>query len=142
MFRTQCCLRVLLRRLGLPIRFASSVHPNAPLELDPSLRALLQDVDMSLVHYQNHPRTPPRQLEALPAHQSLEEEVGWETSSEEDAMESDRKQRKSPAAQFGSQNFGAIVLPFELQKSISSIIASKLSGLETYAGTNSNIARF
>jgi hypothetical protein len=103
------------------------------LDLDPSLRSLLKDVDISLAHHQSHhSRSPPRALEELSADQSLTEAVvaDDEASVEEEMLESDRNRRKSPAAQFGSQRIGAVVLPLELQRSIGAIIAGKSSGLE------------
>jgi hypothetical protein len=112
---------------GLGSSIPEQSHPNAPLEIDPTLRALLNDVDMSLVRHKSHhlPRVY-RELEAQPIEQSLD---GRDPTGDEDFYEDDttgrRDARKSPAADFGSQKIGAVTLPFELQKSISRLISGK-----------------
>jgi hypothetical protein len=102
-------------------------HPNAPLDLDPTFRALLKDVDMSLVRHKS--RNPPRvyrELEALPTEQALDDNVeNYDEESCEDEIPGRRDARKSPAADYGSQQIGAIVLPLELQKCITHLIAGK-----------------
>jgi hypothetical protein len=104
-------------------------HPNAPLDLDPTLRSLLNDVDMSLVkHKSHHPPREYRELEAIPADQSVDNTIA---PYDQDLNTSDRRDtRKSPAALFGSRRVGAIELPFELQKSIHQLIAGKQNFLQ------------
>ena len=112
-------------------------QPNEPIDLDPSFKALLRDVDISLLkHKQNshsvvvHPRPPPRELEAFDV--ELEEgevrevvagTVTEEREGEEDYHVGPRDARKSPAALFGSQSIGQVILPLELQNSINRLIA-------------------
>src|ERR1700733_15959567 len=93
-----------------------SSYPNPPLDLDPSLQALLKDVDISLSQNKSRPPVLRRELEALPT-EDLPETV---TSLAEELPE--YAQRKSPAAQFGSQQIGAVVLPPQLQTSINLLI--------------------
>jgi hypothetical protein len=104
-----------------------SSHPNPPLDLDPSLQALLKDVDVSLSHSASKaPLTPPqRELEALPIEDA---EEGALTPDEETSDRS--SQRKSPAALFGSQQIGAVVLPPQLQTSINLLISG--AGYDSY----------
>lgn len=92
-------------------------HVNPSLDLDPSLQALLKDVDISLTR---HKVSVPshRELDIIPS-QSIEESREVEISVQEDSLE-----RKSPAAIFGSQRFGSIILPLELQNSINLLISS------------------
>lgn len=121
------CARRLPRRLIRPSgarRYASSntetAQPNPPLDLDPSFQALLRDVDISLERHNPKGAAPPsrRELEALPVE-------GTEDSLllPDDAPHDEYSLRKSPAAHFGSQRIGAVILPLELQASITSIIA-------------------
>lgn len=42
-----------------------------------------------------------------------------------ESTENNKDTRKSPAALFGSQRFGAIMIPFELQETITKLIAGK-----------------
>jgi hypothetical protein len=102
----------------------SAGQPNAPLDLDPSLRALLKDVDISLIKRKSlENRTQPhRELEVLPTGLSLVNEVDVENDIVD---EEGSKERKSPAALFGSDRIGAVVLPLELQKSISLLISGR-----------------
>ncbi|KAL0951798.1 hypothetical protein HGRIS_008465 [Hohenbuehelia grisea] len=98
-------------------------HPNPPLHLDPSLRALLQDVDISLnqhKHKHAYARPGPRELEATSV-DILPGEDGALATGDDDVEE--HSHRKSPAALFGSQGIGAVILPLELQASINLIIS-------------------
>ena len=74
-------------------------------------------------HYavEQKPRTP-RQLEIFPDDPAFYPETapGWP----EDEIES-RESRKSPAAAFGSRQIGAVVLPKQLQSSVSRLIEGK-----------------
>lgn len=125
-------LRTVLRRQPLDASgFASSsvVHaasPNPRLNLDPSLQALLQDVDISLKNHKVKPRPPPRELEAFPI--TLDESLVVDESVEleEEEYLDHRKERKSPAARFGSQQIGTIIVPSELQKSIGIVIGGRM----------------
>ncbi|KAF8831907.1 hypothetical protein HHX47_DHR1001279 [Lentinula edodes] len=75
------------------------------LDLDPSLQALLKDVDISLTR---HKVSVPshRELDIIPS-ESIEESRNTEIPVPEDSLE-----RKSPAAIFGSQRIGSIILPW------------------------------
>ena len=101
-------------------------HPNAPLNLDPTLQSLLKDVDMSLVrHKARHLPRVHRELEAIPTDQSVDDGVAYDEEYQDNSFDH-KDTRRSPAAQFGSRHIGAVVLPFELQKSINRLIAGKL----------------
>lgn len=121
-------LRVVLSQFPLVSRITTSSgthssHPNKPLDLDPGLQALLNDVDISLMHHKTLHHPPPlRELEALPTDLSSPENgtIYSEATSEEIT---DNETRKSPAALFGSQRIGAVSLPSELQRSITLMIA-------------------
>lgn len=96
--------------------------PNAPLDLDPMFRDLLRNADMTMGHKYNvhHPKEEP------PSHRHIEviEEEGITSTDwiEEDL--SSRGSRKSPAAEFGSRRVGAVVLPDQLQESVTRLIES------------------
>lgn len=101
-------------------------QPNAPLDIDPAFQALLRDVDISLLnkktrHHHVHP-----QPEEIPKLRELQEyppedqEEGLVSSLVED--DSDGLPRRSPAAVFGAQTFGMVLLPRELQDCISALI--------------------
>ncbi|KAL4251512.1 Mitochondrial RNA Methyltransferase [Abortiporus biennis] len=118
--------------------FTSSSHwhsdylPNAPLDLDPSYRELMKDVDMSVLRHKArlaakegdvHPK-PPRELEIFP-HDPYPE-VQYLSSEELDLQDDSigsASERKSPAASFGSRRIGAVILPLELQNTINRLIA-------------------
>ena len=114
---SRCRSPFTLRR-WIAVNFSSSsVITNhqlkPPLHLDPSLKALLKDVDMSLLKHKN-----------APSHKFLEilfEES--DNSKRGEPFEEDLELgRKSPAADFGSQKIGAVVLPSQLAKSINQLI--------------------
>ena len=109
---------------------ASSHQPNAPIDLDPSLRTLLNDVDLSLLKHRarhampsSHMELSHRELEVVPHQQNPG--VDYLTSEELDVLQDreDGAHRKSPAALFGSQQIGAVVIPSELQKAVNLLIA-------------------
>jgi hypothetical protein len=79
---------------------------------------------MSLVNHKTRP-SPPRELEAFPVEETLDEASKIDGS--HDPFPEDHLQRKSPAAHFGSQQIGSVVIPFELQKSINLLIAGNSS---------------
>lgn len=87
-----------------------------PLHLDPSLKALLKDVDMSLLKRKNAP--PHRLLEVLFEEPDIIVDSKRAVPVEEDL----ELGKKSPAADFGSQKIGAVVLPPQLAKSINQLI--------------------
>ncbi|PIL31515.1 hypothetical protein GSI_06217 [Ganoderma sinense ZZ0214-1] len=113
------------------VRHASSSsphhHPNAPLELDPAFQTLLRDVEISLRNKMPQGASglqQPRELEVFP--RDSDPDVDYLTSAELDARDeglSGKETRKSPAAAFGSQRIGAVVLPLDLQSAISQIVA-------------------
>ncbi|KAF8899156.1 mitochondrial small ribosomal subunit Rsm22-domain-containing protein [Infundibulicybe gibba] len=90
-----------------------SSQPNEPLHLDPSLQALLKDIDVSLLGQKEASAKSPRELEILD-HSLTQEPV---ENPEENVG------RRSPAARFGSHSIGAVVLPFQLQSSINLLIS-------------------
>ncbi|KAI1794008.1 Rsm22-domain-containing protein [Ganoderma leucocontextum] len=121
---------VVLRRHTELVRHASSSsphHPNAPLELDPAFQTLLRDVEISLRNKMPQDASgphQPRELEVFP--HDPDPTVDYLTSAELDAQDDSlgrKEARKSPAAAFGSQRIGAIVLPLDLQSAISQIVA-------------------
>ncbi|THH19690.1 hypothetical protein EW146_g1524 [Bondarzewia mesenterica] len=129
MFRPRCSMpfRALSRIQSVSFSSSSSLasqHLNAPLDIDPTFKALLKDVDMSLLrhksrhHHADETGSKLRELEVYPD-QALE---GEETLLDEEGNDS-RTTRKSPAAHFGSQSVGAVVLPHELQNSVQSLIS-------------------
>ncbi|EGO05247.1 hypothetical protein SERLA73DRAFT_174300 [Serpula lacrymans var. lacrymans S7.3] len=106
----------------------SSGLPNAPIDLDPSLKALLKDIDISLKNDGQRASDgtfspAPRELEAYPAEDSLIGTHESEEFVEEDDAVYHKDTRKSPAAHFGSRGIGAVVLPDELQRTITTLIA-------------------
>ena len=100
---------------------------NPPLNLDPGLQALLRDVDISLKNSKK----------CLPKPKELEIVTGVDSSllhglslTEWSSMEVDadlgdveRESRKSPAAIFGSNQIGSVILPQELQSAVEAIIS-------------------
>lgn len=99
---------------------SAPAQPNPRLDLDPTLQTLLQDVDLSLHSYAKKHKQPLHELEVVPS------EAGEALATPEDYdRKSDDLPRKSPAALFGSQRFGAVVLPLELQDAIQRLISGK-----------------
>ncbi|KAJ7687437.1 mitochondrial small ribosomal subunit Rsm22-domain-containing protein [Mycena rosella] len=104
-----------------------SAQVNPRVDLDPALRNLLRDVDMSLGGKKRSSGSPlkplKRELEQLP---ELQQDTSVIVSDLDDIELEPRELevgRKSPAAQFGSQDIGSVVLPLELQNSINLIIS-------------------
>jgi hypothetical protein len=112
---------------------SQSARLNSPLNLDPSLKSLMKDGDISLMS-KKHQVAPQirHELEAIHPEvtggESLEE---WQ--SEEEELSNSRDSRKSPAAEFGSYRIGAVVLPHELVQSIDRIIAGNNAFRYNYA---------
>ncbi|KAF6754297.1 hypothetical protein DFP72DRAFT_899894 [Ephemerocybe angulata] len=92
-------------------------QPNAPVSLDPSMQALLKDIDISLQNHKAQLQPVPRELEALSIEPQEEQALGEEFLEYGHDMH-----RKSPAALFGSQRIGAVVIPTELQAAVTSVI--------------------
>ncbi|KAF9075038.1 mitochondrial small ribosomal subunit Rsm22-domain-containing protein [Rhodocollybia butyracea] len=93
---------------------------NPSLNLDPSLQALLKDVDISLTrHKTSFPSH--RELDIIPPEMDLNSEITVQDP--EDSFQEDSLERKSPAAVFGSKGIGAVVLPLEMQNSINLLIS-------------------
>ncbi|KIJ36933.1 hypothetical protein M422DRAFT_33984 [Sphaerobolus stellatus SS14] len=106
--------------------------PNKPLELDPAFQALLKDVDMSLTRSTTTSRkarkgkkgyvtSEHRELEVLETFPDVEDTSKVKTEDLDDIFP--KSERQSPAASFGSRHLGAVVLPFELQRSIMGLIS-------------------
>ncbi|KAJ7492197.1 Rsm22-domain-containing protein [Mycena latifolia] len=131
-------LRVVPRRRSVTVSlFGSSAsrhspQVNPPADLDPALQDLLRDVDMSLggkkrSRRSQSPHEPlKRELEQFPELQQdtsvMVSELGDNQFSPQEP-DDDVAGRKSPAAAFGSNGIGAVVLPLELQNSINVIIS-------------------
>lgn len=82
---------------------------------------LMQDVDMALNKHSNREK---QQLEIIPK----EEEEEKETDLEGDDYEPQSNlHRKSPAALFGSQHVGAVVIPQEMQDIIQRLFSGNCS---------------
>jgi hypothetical protein len=97
------------------------VQPNPRLDLDPSLQTLLQDVDIALQSHPKKERKSVHELEII----SLQN-VEAVTQHEQYGLETDENlPRKSPAALFGSQRTGSVVLPLELQDQIQCLISGE-----------------
>jgi len=102
--------------------------PKAPLHLDPSLEALLRDVDISLKNAKTNPEAAHRELEvvfgeprAVVAGFSPDE---WSPMEMDEAgSEGEREHRKSPAARFGSEQIGTVIIPTELRSAVDRLIA-------------------
>ncbi|TFK26729.1 3-methyl-2-oxobutanoate hydroxymethyltransferase [Coprinopsis marcescibilis] len=93
-----------------------SHQPSAPIQLDPNTQSLLSDMAL-----RQNPATTAnhRELTAVPV-EFEERDVVFEGTKE--IIPGGRLDRKSPAAIFGSQQFGQVVMPMELQEAIGSII--------------------
>lgn len=105
-----------------------SPQPNAPIPLDPSMQALLRDVDISLLNHKPRTQPEPRELEAFPIaaeERAFEEEVA--------ELDSDTH-RKSPAALFGSRRIGAVIVPKQLCSAVTSLIEGVVSSSTLFMG--------
>ncbi|GBE77480.1 Rsm22-cox11 tandem protein 2, mitochondrial [Sparassis crispa] len=137
MLRSRCSRslqEVLRRRLDIAYFSSSSAvfshQPNAPLELDPSFQTLLRDVDISILkHKPRHPNAEviqPRVPRELEEYSNPDLDTAYERSltelESEEGYSDPRETRKSPAALFGSQQIGSVVMPFELQQTITRLI--------------------
>lgn len=130
-------LQVAERRLLCMSAVARSHSPNAPLHLDPSLKTLLQDTDMAILGHKprqdaamNSRHKGIRELEVYPDDPlATDAYLSPEELDNAESVENNRDSRKSPAALFGSQRFGTVVMPLELQGTITKLIAGMDRGL-------------
>lgn len=99
-------------------------QPKPSLPLDPSLKSLLHDVDMSLMpKHKESTSTSARELEAL--ENDGGEITYYDLGPEDDSVVEParrREDRKSPAARFGSNGIGTVVLSPELQHAVTALI--------------------
>lgn len=121
--------RALVRRLPFARAFTGPNGPNAPLDLDPAMQQLLRDTDLSLLRARKHKPRVIHELESEPVPiEENEEQMGVSVVGEEGQEEEEggrRPERRSAAAVYGSYGVGAVVLPFELERSILNLIAGK-----------------
>jgi nitrogen regulatory protein PII-like uncharacterized protein len=97
------------------------------LNLDPSLQALLRDVDISLKN-SKHGLAKHKELEIVTSvdwgsDRGLSPTEWTSMEVDEDLGDVERESRKSPAAVFGSDQIGTVVLPQELRSAIEEIIS-------------------
>lgn len=90
---------------------------------------------MHMAHKLNvhHPKEEPpsrRHIELIEQEHEHTTPTNW--IEEEDF--SSRGSRKSPAAEFGSRNIGAVVLPDQLQESVARLIESGFISLSLFVG--------
>lgn len=92
----------------------------------------MSDVDLSLLKHKNRHGfgidsafpPGPRELEVFPSDPEFEEEyLSAAELDSQDEVPDTKEKRKSPAALFGSKRFGAVVLPLELQDTITRLVA-------------------
>lgn len=128
------CLLPLSSTTSRLVSSRASSHSNSALNLDPSYERLLQDIDISLKKHKLQPPIPHRELEVVAgesvskAHQIKPEEWTALDAVSENLLhieEDDKERRKSPAALFGSNQIGTVVIPLELQSSINLLIAGE-----------------
>jgi len=105
----------------------SRSRPNPRIDVDPDLQMLMQDVDMAL---NKHSKREQQQLEIIPKEEEEEEE---EPNFEDNGYEPQSNlHRKSPAALFGSQRIGAVVIPHEMQDIIQRLFSGNCSCSTNY----------
>lgn len=119
------------RRLSTS-RVTRSQGPNARLELDQSfnefmksssdMRSWKAQTDRGTSHVENTQHSP-RELEVYPEDHLTSDR--YLSPEELDSLEAEdeKHSRKSPAALFGSQRHGTIVVPLELQRTITKLIS-------------------
>lgn len=88
-----------------------------PLDLDPSVQALLKEEDITLKPKKVLPKAI-RDLKVLDNLSIMEYQISLD-----DWALNCSGERKSPAAVFGSQRIGMVLLPLELQSAIKQLIA-------------------
>jgi hypothetical protein len=119
------CVRSSRTLRALPfLRFSSSSshQPNAPLDLDNSFRAILRGVDNSISEQKLKRHQPSPDIHELSVYPTVSQSTELAHLDDE---RSARAERKSPAAHFGSQRLGAVVIPQELQQSIFALISGE-----------------
>ncbi|KAI6112483.1 mitochondrial small ribosomal subunit Rsm22-domain-containing protein, partial [Pisolithus croceorrhizus] len=105
-----------------------SAQPNPSMSLDPTLKTLLQGVDLSVSSHQKRTveEVRSRPLRELESFQIEQGDVPYHNMDDEENVLNEsaqaREDRKSPAARFGSSGVGAVTLPAELQRAIASLI--------------------
>lgn len=102
--------------------------PNAPLNLDPSLDALLRDIDISLKNSKQG-LAKHKELKIVTGSSPHQEICLKEWSSMEpnaDLGDVERESPKSPAAIFGSNQIGSVILPQELRFAIEAIVSRNI----------------
>lgn len=126
MFATRCgtLLRTVHKYCSLSTTTPSFGKINSALNLDPSLQALLNDVDISLTRHKVALHSH-RELDVIPSETIEDSAIVAQDSEHSASEEAESLERKSPAAIFGSQGIGAVVLPLEMQNSINLLIAGK-----------------
>jgi hypothetical protein len=119
------CVRSVQTLRAVPFLRSSSFsshQPNAPLDLDKSFRTILRDIDSSITKQKAKGPRPPRDIHELTAFPT--DSTSTERSHQDSELTA-RLERKSPAALFGSQQQGAVIIPQELQQSISELISGE-----------------
>ncbi len=128
---------------------ASSL-PNSTLDLDPSYRQLLQDIDITLKKHSLDPVKPHRELEVLKKgstsaiHEVTSEDwVSMDSASSKLFVEEDDDDghRKAPATLFGSDQLGTVIIPLELQNAINLLIAGDYSLVDLSYFTTDTLQR-
>ncbi|KAI6136262.1 mitochondrial small ribosomal subunit Rsm22-domain-containing protein [Pisolithus sp. B1] len=105
-----------------------SAQPNPSVPLDPTLKTLLQGVDLSVSSHKKRTAgdVRSRSLRELEPFQIEQGDVPYYDMDDEENVLNEsaqaREDRKSPAARFGSNGVGAVTLPAELQRAIASLI--------------------
>ncbi|KAI6047994.1 mitochondrial small ribosomal subunit Rsm22-domain-containing protein [Pisolithus marmoratus] len=105
-----------------------SSQPNPSVPLDPTLKTLLRGVDLSVSSHKKRTAgdVRSRPLRELEPFQNEQGDVTYHDMGDERSVSGDpalaREDRKSPAARFGSNGIGAVILPAELQRAIASLI--------------------
>ena len=125
---------------------ASTPSPDSPSQLDPSLRQLLLDTDLSLIkskkyREQNNYSSSPDSTTASGSREKDAEATDYYTLDAEEENNADawhnRLEKRSQEAIFGSKRIGSISVPFELEHSMEAIISGKPNG-STIEGLNLN----
>ncbi len=106
--------RQILRR---QMATTASAAPKPRIALDPSFTILMKDIDASLA--KNHDSMHSKTLEEL---QVVQDFASLPLDEGHDPMAIYEEERKSPAAIYGSEAIGAVVLPHELQDAITVLI--------------------
>jgi hypothetical protein len=126
-------------------RLSPYLIQNPPLNLDPVFEALLSDVDISL---KNHMKGSPKHKEleivtgvdsGLLNGLSLTEWSSMEINADLDDVE--RESRKSPAAIFGSNQIGSVILPQELRSAVEAIISGNFISPRPSRLTNHDLSQ-